>query len=116
MRKILYITLALFISLIIGCATSKTYSLKPYCQGETAKFLRSNVDPDKIAIEDISTEHYAGKKSWHFWTATTPNGSRYKCQAFTGDKTCYCTKLKIDNQAKKEKNQQKTERGLPEVF
>jgi hypothetical protein len=99
MKKIKFIISALIVIFLIGCATIN--NLKPYCQGETAKFLRSNIDPDKIEIENISTEHYAGKKTWHFWTAITPNGSRYRCQAFTGDKTCYCTKRKIEDLEKK---------------
>jgi len=104
MKRIFPIS-ALIIVILAGCAT--TNSLKSYCQGETARFLRNNLDPDVIIIENVSTEHYSCNKSWHFWTAVIPNGSRYKCQAFTGDETRYCRKLKIDNSERKAKDSQK---------
>lgn len=99
MKKIIFLVSAFIVVMFTGCAT--TNGVKSYCQGETAKFLRNNLDPQTIKIEDASTEHYSGNSSWYFWTAITPNGSIYKCQAFSGDKTRYCRKLKINNSKKR---------------
>lgn len=100
MKKIIFLLSALVVALT-GCAT--TNGAKSYYQGETARFLRNNINPDTIIIEDASTERYSGNSSWYFWTAITPNGSIYKCQAFSGDKTCYCRESKINNSEKSKK-------------
>ncbi len=105
MKKIIFLVSALIVVMLTGCAT--TNGVKSYCQGETARFLRNNLNPDTIIIEDASTEHYSGNSAWYFWTAITPNGSRYKCQAFSGDKTRYCRELKIKDPEKKIKISQK---------
>jgi hypothetical protein len=104
MKKIIFLVSALIVVMLTGCAT--TNGVKSHCQGETAIFLRNNLDPDTIIIEDASTEHYSGNSYWYFWTAITPTGSIYKCQAFSGDKTRYCRKLKINNSEKKAKSSQ----------
>ena len=105
MKKIIFLVSAIILVMLTGCAT--TNGVKSYCQEETARFLRHNLDPDKIIIEDASIEHYSGNSSWYFWTAITPNGSIYKCQAFSGDKTSYCREIKINHSEKKVKSSQK---------
>lgn len=97
-KKIAYFVSALIVVMLTGCAT--TDGFKPYCQRETARFLRSNLDPGTIIIEDASTKQYSGNRSWYFWTAVMPNGRRYKCQAFSGDETRYCREVKLTTQKK----------------
>jgi len=101
MKKVIFFAAAFIAVIITGCAT--TNGVKSHCQAETARFLSKNLDPDTIKIEDASIENYSGNNSWYFWTAITPDGSRYKCQAFSGDNTRYCRELKI-NKFKKVKS------------
>jgi hypothetical protein len=103
MKKIIFLVLASILVMLTGCATTTTNGVKSYCQGETAIFLRNNLDPDTIIIQNASTEHYSGNSSWYFWTAVTPNGSIYKCQAFSGDKTRYCREQKLTTRKKSKK-------------
>lgn len=98
MKKNVFFVSVIIVVMLTGCAT--TDGVKSYCQRETARFLRGNLDPDTIIIEDASTKNYSGNRSWYFWTAIMPNGRRYKCQAFSGDETRYCREVKLATQIK----------------
>jgi hypothetical protein len=98
MKKMSFLVSAVIVIMLIitGCPSLKrtpSKSTTSYCQTETAIFLKNNLDPDKIIIENVSVKHYSGSSSWYYWTAITPDGKRYNCRAFSGDETVYCSKI-----------------------